>query len=193
MDKIKVLDLGCGLKKKEGATGIDICPESRADIIWDLNKTPWPFPDNEFDYIICSHIIEHLDDIVRVMEEIYRIGKKDAVMEIIGPYFSNFGAFADPTHRHFFASTTFDYFCVNNELKSWIKYSSKAKFEKISYCIDFWKIPKLGGICLHKLLGIQFFANKFTSRYERFFAFIFPACEIKFKLKIIKPSPWAGY
>ena len=66
----KVLDLGCGRAKFPGSIGVDSNPESDADIIHDLNKFPYPFHDNEFDVIRCIDILEHLDDVVRVMEEI---------------------------------------------------------------------------------------------------------------------------
>lgn len=35
----------------------------------------FPFKDNEFDYIICSHVLEHVDDIDCFLKEITRVGK----------------------------------------------------------------------------------------------------------------------
>lgn len=35
-----------------------------------------PFVDDEFDYVICSHVLEHIDDIDKFMKEIMRVGKR---------------------------------------------------------------------------------------------------------------------
>jgi len=32
-----------------------------------------PFSDNEFDFIICNHVLEHIPDDTKAMQEIYRI------------------------------------------------------------------------------------------------------------------------
>ncbi|MDX1783399.1 MAG: class I SAM-dependent methyltransferase, partial [Aequorivita vladivostokensis] len=32
-----------------------------------------PFPDNEFDFIICNHVLEHIPDDTKAMQEIYRV------------------------------------------------------------------------------------------------------------------------
>jgi hypothetical protein len=55
------LVLGCGLKKPEGSIGIDINPETTADILYDLNRTPYPLKGNQFERILCHDILEHLD------------------------------------------------------------------------------------------------------------------------------------
>ena len=36
----------------------------------------FPFHDKEFDYIICSHVLEHVDDVDAFVSEIVRVGKK---------------------------------------------------------------------------------------------------------------------
>jgi hypothetical protein len=46
---VKVLHLGPGNSKIENTISIDINSKSNPTIIWDLNKTPWPFEENFFD------------------------------------------------------------------------------------------------------------------------------------------------
>ena len=41
----------------------------------DLNVFPYPFPDKHFDFLICSHVLEHLKDPVRTCYEFQRIAK----------------------------------------------------------------------------------------------------------------------
>ena len=76
---MKILDLGCGKRKQKGAIGIDISKDTDADVIYDLNSIPYPFPDNEFDYIYANNIIEHLLDVIEAMEELHRISKNGGV------------------------------------------------------------------------------------------------------------------
>lgn len=41
----------------------------------DLNVFPYPFPDKYFDFLICSHVLEHLDNPVLTCQELSRIAK----------------------------------------------------------------------------------------------------------------------
>ena len=47
--------------------------------VWDLEKYPWePFEDNMFDEIYVSHYAEHTLDLMKFMNEIWRISENDA-------------------------------------------------------------------------------------------------------------------
>lgn len=39
------------------------------------DREPWPFGDDQFDFVICSHTLEDLRDPVWVCEELQRVGK----------------------------------------------------------------------------------------------------------------------
>ncbi len=107
-NKMKILELGPGYNKfyKEAVT-IDINPLCKPDILHDLNKFPWPLKDNEFDIIYSSHCLEHLVDIDRAIEEIYRIAKHNALVIIKVPHFSSRIAYIDTTHKHYFSIHSF--------------------------------------------------------------------------------------
>ncbi|MBN1326332.1 MAG: class I SAM-dependent methyltransferase, partial [Candidatus Cloacimonetes bacterium] len=45
-----------------------------ADVKMDIRNMP--FADNSFDFIICNHVLEHIDDDKKAIKEIYRILKK---------------------------------------------------------------------------------------------------------------------
>lgn len=36
----------------------------------------FPFDDHEFDYVICSHVVEHVDDVEAFLAEVFRVGKR---------------------------------------------------------------------------------------------------------------------
>lgn len=67
------LNLGCGLEKLKGYVNLDYNKSYKPDILWDITRLPLPFKDNRFDEILASHITEHLDNTLKVMEELFRI------------------------------------------------------------------------------------------------------------------------
>jgi SAM-dependent methyltransferase len=108
--EIKKLQLGCGFSKKEGYIHLDSAEVVKPDILWDLNKFPYPFEDNSIDEILAYSILEHLDDVVKVMEELHRIMKPKAILKVGVPYWDGFGFASDPTHKHMFTEYTFEFF-----------------------------------------------------------------------------------
>ena len=54
---LKILDLGCGKKKRPGSVGVDHLDRHAADVIHDLNVFPYPFPDNECDVIYLDNVL----------------------------------------------------------------------------------------------------------------------------------------
>ncbi|MBU1197732.1 class I SAM-dependent methyltransferase [Candidatus Micrarchaeota archaeon] len=168
------LNLGCGNVHKEGFINIDSEKTSAADQIVDLNRYPWPFPSNSIDVVYCSHFLEHVDEPVKAIEEIYRILKKNGGLEVIAPYYASPGAFYDLTHRSFFGYKTFDPFSDNREYN----YISKARFRIGKRKLVFSKT--------HHVLGVQAFANAFPRIYEDFMAMVFPAREIHFFMEAVK-------
>src|SRR2546426_5093811 len=106
-----VLDIGCGTRKIEpDAVGIDASPRSAADRVWDLDRYPWPLEDDRFTRIHMSHIIEHLDDPMRAMAEVYRVARDGADVLIVTPHFSSHNSYVDPTHKRHLAAASFEYF-----------------------------------------------------------------------------------
>jgi SAM-dependent methyltransferase len=175
----RVLELGCGLNKTPGAFGVDIIPGSQADLIHDLNLFPYPFDDSTWDRIICLDVLEHVEDVVRTIEEIWRIAKPGALVEISGPFMSSVHYHTDPTHRRAFTSRSFDYFCPGRPLH---RYGySQAAFELLD-CVYDKGDPERRGIA-----GlITRWANKNKDRYELRYAYVYPMLQINFTLRTIK-------
>lgn len=48
-----------------------------------------PFQDNEFDFIICNHVLEHIPDDTKAMEELYRVLAPNGTAIVQVPYESN--------------------------------------------------------------------------------------------------------
>ena len=174
-----ILDLGCGLRKRPGAIGIDVNPRSQADVIHDLNRFPYPFPDDHFDEIICDNVIEHLDEFLKVMEELHRISKPSALVTIIVPFYSHQQAHTDPTHRHFFGVHSFDYF-IDGTANAGFQYS-KARFTLLS--VEFEKKLKQRHWFDRIIVA---FANRRKDLYENRLANLFPMRNLTFELRVVK-------
>lgn len=99
------LDIACGQNKQPGFKGIDIAGD--ADIVWDLNETPWPIKTSSVREVFCSHYVEHIphhregwdrDGWWRFFDELHRVMTKGGTAEFIHPYAMHARAFWDPTH-----------------------------------------------------------------------------------------------
>ena len=104
------LDIACGRKKREGFTGIDIAPLPGVDIVHDLEVFPWPIDDDCVEVAIVTHYIEHTKDLMKFMNELYRIMKSGGVCMITAPYYNSIRAWQDPTHTRAISEATFSYF-----------------------------------------------------------------------------------
>lgn len=91
-------NLGCGtivFSPERGWTNVDQFGEMNDDVVeWDLCDIPWPWDDNEFDYIFMSNILEHIphhdtryngEFWYHLENELLRITKSNGIWEIHGP------------------------------------------------------------------------------------------------------------
>ena len=131
------LNLGCGKKLKEGFINVDI--ENPADKIVDLNKYPYQFEDNSIDYILAEHIIEHLQNPNKFLEEIHRILKVGGKARIETPHYKNPSSYYDFSHLWHFHEDCINIFTQesrNNNTKVLFKCLTK-KVTRGKY--RFWK------------------------------------------------------
>ena len=105
-----ILDVGCGQNKFPGAIGIDSNPRSHADVIHDLGVTPYPFDEDQFDEIICRHVIEHVPDVMAFVNELHRNTTPCGRMTIVTTHYSTPDWATDPTHKNNFNSYSFTCF-----------------------------------------------------------------------------------
>jgi SAM-dependent methyltransferase len=182
-DTSQMLDLGCGKNKRPGSLGVDVIWNEQIDVVHDLNHYPYPFKDSQFDDVLMDNSIEHLDNIVKTLEELWRICKPDATIKIKVPYFRSHYAI-DPTHKHYFASHSLYYFDPRHDFHQRYKYSNIALFhvEEVTFDKDY------GYTKLQRLLmsGVRWLANRYPMRYEEYLAPLFPMHCIDFRLRVLK-------
>lgn len=175
-----VLNLGCGRKHLPDAVNLDVTPDTNPDVVHNLNRLPWPFPDGQFREVIAHDVIEHLDDVIATMEEIHRVCRPGAVVRITVPHFSCANAFTDPTHRHYFGRFSFDY--VTGE--HLFSFYTRARFKRRTSLIVFHRS------LLNKL--VRRLANRYPERYEQRWAWMFPAWFLFFELEVLKETSASG-
>ena len=176
----KILDFGCGRNKLPGALGVDVNPYSDADIIHDLDEFPYPFPDQVFDEIRAASVIEHLQDIVLVMDQLHRITKTGGILKITVPFFTSRYAHTDITHQHVFTSRSFDYFDPAEELSAFAY--SECHFRKLK--VEYEPLPNVYRHNFERPL--VWLANLRKDFYESYLAHFFTMHDIYFELEVIR-------
>ncbi len=174
----RILDVGCGINKRAGAIGIDRIPGTKADVLVELDHFPYPFRDSSFDGLQAVHVIEHVSDVIKTMEEFHRLVRAGGEVFIVTPHYTDFSSFCDPTHKWHLNSYSLRYFGQDN---AGYGYYSKARFQEISTrvkLLSFWR-----------LLGFELLVNAFP-RFRRFWEFylcyVVRGKVIEWRLRVVK-------
>ncbi len=173
----KKLHLGCGLDIKPGYVNLDIKKLNGVDVIHDLTKIPYPFKENTFDVIEMHHVLEHLENPLKIVEEMWRIAKPGALIIIGVPHWSHFTAYGDLTHKNYFSSALFIYY----EDKDPKYYSKNVNFKVLEKKFTATRINQLWlNPLLNPILNLSHLLT------ELVLCKILPVSQIIFKLKVIK-------
>lgn len=156
---LKILDVGCGIKKFPGSVGLDYNSRTAADVIADLDRHPYPFRDSSFSGIRAIHVIEHVTDVIKTMEEFHRVVRPGGTVVLETPHYTDFSSFCDPTHKHHLNSYSFRYFGPND---AGFGYYTKAKFREKKVYVKL--------LALWRYLGFELLVNAFP-RFRRFWEF----------------------
>lgn len=165
---VATLNVGCGAVRIPGSIGVDFDPQSCADVIHDLEQFPWPFADESFDRIVCSHVLEHLRNPRRAIQEIRRMARPGALVLIGTPHYSSQDSWGDLTHYMHFSVKSFEpFYQPHNRQESFVLISRRLTFGR--------GIPSLIGRAIAAVFGLSF--------YEKYFCFVFPARNMEFVLQ----------
>ena len=76
----KILDIGCGYRANKHASVLadvqDLSDFYKEKTFIKINEKKLPFKDKEFDFVITSHVIEHVEDFEFFLKELERISTK---------------------------------------------------------------------------------------------------------------------
>ncbi len=126
------LNIGCGKDVKQGYVNVDYVKTPGVDLVLDIEKTPYPFKDNTFEEVVAFNILEHVRELVPVMEEIHRISRNGGVIKIKVPHYNQHLAYTDPTHVRFFSPETFNFFTSGKGSKKIFNHKTDDKVENFS-------------------------------------------------------------
>ncbi|MHA6204595.1 class I SAM-dependent methyltransferase [Dyella soli] len=91
-DAKSVLDVGCGLgyllnrlreeSRRAELTGVDLLNEVPGSTFsyHQASADALPFPDNAFDVVLCTHVIEHVIDPTKVVRELLRVAREKVII-----------------------------------------------------------------------------------------------------------------
>lgn len=168
-----ILDIGCGSSKTQGAVGLDISSDTDADIVHDLDVFPYPIDDLSFDQILLQDVIEHVGEPIRVFEELHRLARPGARIQLRTPHFSSVLAYGDPTHRHYFSTIA-----IRSLAEPRFAHYTDVRFRVIHVSLDMW-LP-------FRALGLSRLFNRFPDTYEKYFAFRFPTMNMRAEFEVLK-------
>ncbi len=164
------VDFGCGIDKPEGFIGVDICPNSHADVVHNLEEAPYPFEDNSVAEVHSAHNIEHLSGLDTFVDEIHRICKPGAIMIIKFPHYSR--SWFSAQHKRAYGIRIFNDYKAKLEVLS-IKFNYKHHTWRSWY----WPFCKV----------VNFFANLSPRFCERVWCYWFGGFDyVIMKVKIKK-------
>ena len=119
MDERRELLIGCGNSRVKKLTldefewhnlvTIDHDPNCGADVLHDLDVTPWPLEDNSFTSAYAFEVLEHLGRqgdykaFFAHFHEIWRVLKPDGLLFATVPSWKSQWAWADPSHTRVIA------------------------------------------------------------------------------------------
>lgn len=75
---------------------VDLRPHEAADVLADARHLP--FQDGVFQEVLASHVLEHLDRPLEVMQEVWRVSAPGARCTLRVPHGASDEAWEDPTH-----------------------------------------------------------------------------------------------
>jgi SAM-dependent methyltransferase len=170
-----ILDIGCGSSKTPGAVGLDVSADTEADIVHNLDEYPYPIEDSSFDQILLQDVLEHIREPIALFEELHRIARPGARIQLRTPHFSSVLAYGDPTHLHYFSTIA-----IRSLAEPRFAHYTAVRFRLVHVTLDLW-LP-------FRAVGLGWFANRFPEVYEKYLAFRFPAMNIRAALEVLKPA-----
>lgn len=137
-NKKTILNFGCGDTRIENAINIDHIKLPTVDMVFDFETFPYPFENNSVDEIHMYFVLEHLENHLGVMKELYRILKPGGMLYIRVPHgsgcYSQWGEF---THYRGYGYHSFDIFDATSKRAYYSDIRFKYIKRKVKYFLTY--------------------------------------------------------
>lgn len=180
----RILDLGCGTRKVQGATGVDMNPAVSPDVVFELQRgKELPFSKDYFDEAHMIDFLEHVDDASWALSEVHRVTRKDSLVHVRYPHFSSNNNFGDLTHRRRMDTRVLEHFDPSTEFGKVYRYYGNFgrdfRYRILNLKLEF-PASRLKWVS-------QALLNEFgTRRYEFYFSRCFPIENVNVRLMVLK-------
>ena len=179
------IELGCGPNKRNiDAIGIDIINFDCVDIVGDVFEVLSQIPNGVVQNIYTYHFLEHIEDIDRLIKEMYRVLSTNGKLFAVVPHFSNPFYYSDLTHKVTFGLYSFTYYSSSNLKRKVPSYQNGILFEQNSVKLIFKSYPpRYFRHAIKKFYEFIFNINTYMKElYEENFTYIFPCYEVSYVL-----------
>jgi len=186
MTKGRVLDLGCGDRKRDPEyVGIDVLAYPGVDIVGDVFDVLQAVPDSGVAGVYSSHFFEHVEDVPRLLDELGRVIRPGGQLDVIVPHFSNPYHYSDLTHKTTYGLYSFSYWAVDHIFRRGVPtYRRRLDFTLESVHLGFKSPPPFYVRYVVKraaevLVNVSTWTKEF---YEENLTSILPCYELQFRL-----------
>jgi SAM-dependent methyltransferase len=131
-----------------GLVKLDVNPDHAPDVVWDLEKTPWPFKDDTFDEVHAYEVLEHLGrqgdfrSFFAHFEEIWRVLKPGGYLCGTSPSIRSPWLWGDPGHTRAITRESFTFLSQREYRKQVDEAATPMSDYRFCYRGDFEWLPE---------------------------------------------------
>lgn len=161
--KLRRINIGCGLTPAEGWINADAYPTPHADTTFDCQES-WPFPADYFDEVQAIHVLEHLPHFKDFFNHAWKALKPTGRMHLRLPYGGHITAMGDVDHQRPWYPMSFAFLQPG--------YSDAVRNAQHGEQNRFWVIDNVSvlvtGSAMLRLLSIPLIGSKVMDNIEWF-------------------------
>jgi len=178
------LNIGSGCRWLPGFLSVDNNDNAGSvDVVHDLDTFPWPFEESSVSEVVMDHALEHLEDTIGVVQELYRICADQATLHIKTPHFSC--NWTHPGHKRAIGLGLFDHFDPRQE-----EHYGQCVFQ-VEWVRLHWMRPRHQTSLVRRVVcgvidGVANFHPRLCERLWCYWVGGFE--EVEFFVRVIKPS-----
>lgn len=155
-------------------------PNTAADVLCNLDAAALPFRDDSFDQVRAVHLIEHVENVIRTVEEFHRVTRAGGTIYLVTPHYTDFSSFCDPTHRWHLNTFSFWYFYPNG-LHGDASWYTRVRLQQRRLRVRLLQV--------WRYLGFEFLVNhslRFRRFWEFYLCYVIRGKVMEFELEVLK-------